>query len=164
MITMYLQNNRFIRKCSYIFTHPTDKYCLEQHWIIEQHLQKMKIPIDTNDIIWPIHLFFCDILLLSIIKYKSGNRPYLLSVFCVNWELQFQEVLFFVILDFFLTKHPAGSRPWSTDAEGVALTFALDAVIQRPVTPLWHSVSSVHVAPPVPSTCRPPLCRLEGHN
>lgn len=108
MITMYLQNNRFIRKCSYIFTHPTDKYCLEQHWIIEQHLQKMKIPIDTNDIIWPIHLFFCDILLLSIIKYKSGNRPYLLSVFCVNWQLQFQEVLFFIILDFFFYQTSSG--------------------------------------------------------
>jgi len=35
------------------------------------------------------------VLLLSVVKCVSGNRPYLLSVFRVNWQLQFQEVLFF---------------------------------------------------------------------
>lgn len=109
----------------------------------------MKIPIDTNDIIWFIHFIYFlhpatiwDELLLSIIKYKSGNRPYLLSVFCVNWQLQFQEVLFFVILDSHFIKHPEGSWPWITDARSVTLTFTLYTVVQRSLTPLWDSPSS----------------------
>lgn len=49
MATMYLQNKLSLGKCSYIFTHPTDKYFLQQHRIICETLSELKIPYtDTN--------------------------------------------------------------------------------------------------------------------
>lgn len=78
----------------------------------------MKIPIDTNGMTWSIvssnFLYLVttwDALLLCIIKYKSGNRPYWLSVFFVSWHLQFQEVL--RSLSFWVFAwHPECSQPW----------------------------------------------------
>ena len=133
----------------------------------------MKIPyIDTNYIIWSISFVYFlhpttiwDVLLFSIIKYESGNRPYLLSVFCVNWQLQFQEVLFFIVLGSHLTKHPDGSWPQCTDAERVTLTFTLYTVAQHPPpTPPLGFLLLFQAVPPVPSTCRPPLCHWEDRS
>lgn len=116
-------------------------------------------------VIWSIHLIcflhpvtIWDVLLLSIIKYESGNRPYLLSVFRVNWQLQFQEVLFLVVFSNIQRAH--GLKPLMQKESPSLCTRSYSVLLYR----LSSAPLLSHAVAPVPSTCRPPLCRWEDHN